>query len=156
MHLNDEESSLSAILQAVRGVHAALRLLNENDLRQWLEFEAIILQAAEGVKQRRHELRDLLAQALNILPEEVTLSRIIVATEGSLRGRIERKRKTLAEMSAEMDRLNRQNAAMIRQSSELMQSIIGRLTGVTVVGGSYNAHGGMDVPPPKSLVQWGG
>lgn len=156
MHLNDEEATLKAMVQAVRGVHSALKELKENDLRQWLEFEEIVLQAAEGMKQRRNELRHLLSHVLNIAPEDVTLSGIMASTEGSVRLKVERVRKALSEMSAEMNRLNQQNAAMVRQSSELTQNIIRRLTGVSPAGGSYNAHGGLDVPPPKSLVKWGG
>jgi hypothetical protein len=156
IHLDNEKTSLEEMLQAVRGVHTALKNLNDVELRKWLDHEAVILQAAEGVKQRRQELRNLLARELRIRPDEVTLTRIIDSTEGGLRDEIERKRKTLSEMSIEMNKLNQQNAAMIRQSAELTRGIISRLTGTPQVSGSYNSHGGLDVPPPKSLVQWGG
>ncbi|MEK6257862.1 MAG: flagellar protein FlgN [Planctomycetota bacterium] len=155
-HLHDEEASLVAMLQAVRDVHGALRHLNDDKLRQALEDEARVLKTAEGLQQRRSLLRSELSAVLGVSAEEVTLRRIVAATTGSLRETVEHCRQSLAEMAAEMNRLNRQNAAMIRQSLSITHGIIGRLTGTAAVGESYNADGGRDEAHVGSLVQWGG
>ncbi len=155
-HLRDEEASLAAMLQAVRDVHGALRHLDDDALRQSLEDEARVLRAAEALQQRRRQLRSELSEVLGVPAEETTLRRILSATTGALRETVERCRQSLAEMAAEMNRLNRQNAAMIRQSLSIAHGIIGRLTGTAAVGESYNADGGRDVSHVGSLVQWGG
>jgi len=155
-HLHDEEASLSAMLQAVRDVHGALRHLNDDKLRQAIEEEARVLRAAEGLQPRRCQLRSDLSDVLGVPAEEITLCRILSATTGSLRETVERFRQSLAEMAAEMNRLNRQNAAMIRQSLSITKGIIGRLTGTAAVGESYNAGGGKEEAHMGSLVQWGG
>lgn len=155
-HLHDEEASLSAMLQAVRDVHGALRHLNDDTLRQALEEEARVLKAAETLQRRRSQLRSELSVVLGLPAEETTLRRIVAATTGSLREAVERCRTILAEMAAEMNRLNRQNAAMIQQSLSITHGIIGRLTGAAGVGESYNADGGRDEAHVGSLIQWGG
>ncbi len=155
-HLHDEEASLVAMLQAVRNVHGALRHLNDDKLRQSLDEEARVLQTADGLQQRRCQLRSELSAVLGVPAEEITLRRIISATTGSLRETVERCRQSLAEMAAEMNRLNRQNAAMIRQSLSITHGILGRLTGTAAVGESYNADGGREEAHVGSLVQWGG
>jgi hypothetical protein len=155
-HLHDEEVSLSAMLQAVRDVHGALQHLNDDRLRQSLEQESQALQGAEDLRQRRCQLRSDLSTAIGVPAEEATLRRIISATSGTLRETVERFRQSLADMAAEMNRLNRQNAAMLRQSISITRGIISRMTGVAAAGESYNAGGARDEAHVGSLVQWGG
>ena len=155
-HLLDEETSLTAMLQAVRAVHSALRQLNDETLRQAIEDESRVLKTADSLQQRRSQLRSELSAVLGVPAEETTLRHVISATTGSLREAIERCRQSLAEMAAEMDRLNRQNAAMIQQSLSITHGILERLTGTAAVGESYDAHGGREEAHVGSLVQWGG
>jgi flagellar FlgN protein len=155
-HLQDEEASLAAMLRAVRDVHSALRQLDDDALRQALDDEISVLKTAESLQQRRRQMRSELSDVLGVSAEEATLGLIVSATAGSLRETVTRCRQSLAEMASEMNRLNRQNAAMIRQSMSITQGIIGRLTGTAAVGESYNADGGREEAHVGSLVQWGG
>ena len=160
-HLSAEESSLAAMLHAVQNVHNALRHLNDDQLREALEEESLAIAGASELQQQRWDLRVALAAALGIERDEATLGRVLtVATgalrEGALREGVARFRKSLAEMSTELERLNRQNGAMIRQSLSLTRGIIGRLTGQRTAGDTYNAEGNRDEVHVGSLVQWGG
>ena len=65
-------------------------------------------------------------------------------------------RNRLTEMSTELARLNRQNAAMIRQSLDLTRGIIGELTGHGPHFDSYNASGKSETGHVGPVMQWGG
>ena len=130
--------------------------MNDEEFRQSLDNESRAIQAAETLQQRRHQMRTELANVLGVSAAEATLRRVIAMTTGSLRETVERCRQSLAEMASELDRLNRQNAAMIRQSLSIAHGIVGRLTGTAAVGESYNADGVREEAHVGSLVQWGG
>lgn len=155
-HLSAEESSLAAMLHAVQNVHNALRHLNDDQLREALEEESLAIAGASELQQQRWDLRVALAAALGIERDEATLGRVLTVATGALREGVARFRKSLAEMSTELERLNRQNGAMIRQSLSLTRGIIGRLTGQRTAGDTYNAEGNRDEVHVGSLVQWGG
>ena len=155
-HLTAEESSLAAMLGAVRSVHQALRHLDDDRLREALESEAQIIAAAGALQQQRGAVREELAAALGVAQQEATLGRVVAATTGALRDSVDRFRKSLAEMSVELEKLNRQNGAMIRQSLALARGIIGRLTGQRAVGDSYDAGGNREEAHVGPMVQWGG
>ncbi len=155
-HLSAEESSLAAMLHAVQNVHNALRHLNDDQLREALEEESLAIASASELQQQRWDLRVALAAALGVERDEATLGRVLTVATGALREGVARFRKSLAEMSTELERLNRQNGAMIRQSLSLTRGIIGRLTGQRTAGDTYNAEGNRDEVHVGSLVQWGG
>ncbi len=155
-HLSAEESSLAAMLHAVQNVHNALRHLNDDQLREALEEESLAIAGASELQQQRWDLRVALAAALGVERDEATLGRVLTVATGALREGVARFRKSLAEMSTELERLNRQNGAMIRQSLSLTRGIIGRLTGQRTAGDTYNAEGNRDEVHVGSLVQWGG
>lgn len=154
-HLNDEEESLVSVLEAVRALHQSLRELDGEALSQALQCEAEALRDAEGLQQRRQQIRADAAGELGVKPQDLTLGLLAEQATGELQTSLVESRQKLASMSAEMDRLNRQNAAMIQQSLTLMRGIVNRLTR-TVAADSYNAGGVRDEPHVGSLVQWGG
>jgi hypothetical protein len=155
-HLSDEEQTLVAVLEAVQQLHHSLRHLDGEALATALQNESAALRAAEGMQSRRQQIRMEAASELGVSPEDFTLGLLATRTTGELQASIVASRQTLTEMSAEMDRLNRQNAAMIQQSMSLMRGIVGRLTGTAASGESYNAGGAREEAHVGSLMQWGG
>ncbi|MBI5756899.1 MAG: flagellar export chaperone FlgN, partial [Planctomycetales bacterium] len=101
-------------------------------------------------------LRAELAVELRVPPEHVTLQALYECTTGEPSAEIRRFRRRFAEISAEVSRLNRQNAAIIRQSLDVTTAILGQLTGTTPDAESYNAAGARDETRFGSVVQWGG
>ena len=155
-HLNDEEQSLVTVLDAVRELHESLRQLDGEALSQALQSEASALRDAEGLQHQRQQFRDVAATELKTTPQEITLGLLVQKTTGALQTSVVESRQKLSEMSVEMDRLNRQNAAMIQQSLTLMRGIVGRLTRTGASGESYNADGIREEAHVGSIVQWGG
>ncbi|MBS0203082.1 MAG: flagellar export chaperone FlgN [Planctomycetes bacterium] len=155
-HLTEEERTLIAVLESVRDLHQSLRQLDGEALTLALQNETAALREAEGLQRQRLAFRTETAGAFGLSPHEVTLSALATKTSGALQASVVETRQKLADMSEEMDRLNRQNAAMIQQSLLLMRGIVGHLTGTTFSGESYNAGGAREEAHVGPLVQWGG
>lgn len=155
-HLCDEEQMLVAVLESVRQLHKSLRRLDGEALAIALQNETAALRDAEGLQARRKQVRAEAADELGVAPQEFTLGLLAARTTGELHTSISGARQKLKEMSTEMDRLNKQNAAMIQQSLMLMRGIVGRLTGAVASGESYNADGVREEAHVGSLLQWGG
>ena len=154
-HLTEESDALAAMLTAVRDVHRALMELDDDALYRSLDAEARELSSSVEIQERRHALQDELAALLRIQRQEVTLRRLIQLTAGSVRSSIERLWRQLIEMAAEVDRLNRQNAAMIAQSLSIARGVLGRLTGVPSVTESYTSVGSRAETHTGPVIQWG-
>ena len=154
-HLGDEKETLAAMLQAVRDVHHALINLDDAALQESLQAEARELSSSIAIQSRRLRLQNEFANILHIAPQEVTLNRLVSMTTGSLRESIEQIWQSLLEMAKEVDRLNRQNAALIGQSLAIIRGVVERLAGVSGVGESYNAVGARSGTHVGPLLQWG-
>ena len=154
-HLNQEQAALAEMLSAVRGVHQALRDLDDAALQKSLADEANGLSTSLVIQQQRQQLQQELATVLQIDPREVTLKRLAAATSGTVRDAIESIWRSLKEMASEVERLNRQNAAMIAQSLAIARGVVERLTGVAGVGESYGASGNRAESHVGPIIQWG-
>jgi hypothetical protein len=155
-HLVNEEQTLVAVLEAVRELHLSLRELDGDKLAKALEVETAALRDAEAQQGQRQQFRQEVARELGIAPQDFTLGKLVPRTTGKLQETIVGSRERLSAMSTEVDRLNRQNAAMIQQSLMLMRGIVSRLTRTAGASESYNAGGGRDEAHVGSLLQWGG
>lgn len=156
VHLDDEERSLVAVLEAVRELHRSLRQLDGAALQQALHMELAALTEAKQLQERRQKLRFDAASELGLSPHEFTLGLLARKSGGELQNSVVASRQKLSEMAAEMDRLNRQNHAMADQSTSIIRGIVSHLTGTAGHGESYNAGGARDEAHVGSLVNWGG
>lgn len=155
-HLSAEKSSLTAMLTAVRDVHYALLVLDDEALKRSLEAESRELNSNTSLQARRRQVQSELAARLQLDPQEITLRRLAKITSGPLQDSINQVLNSLAEMAAEVDRLNRQNAAMIGQSLAVARGVIEQLTGSVATSESYNSIGGRAETHVGPLMQWGG
>ncbi len=156
VHLDAEERSLIAVLEAVRELHRSLRQLDGAALQQALQYELAALMEAKQMQERRQKLRFDAANELGLSPHEFTLGMLAKKTSGELQQSVVASRQKLSEMAAEMDRLNRQNHAMADQSTAIIRGIVSHLTGTAGQGESYTAGGVRDEAHVGSLVNYGG
>lgn len=154
-HLTAEIEALTAMLNAVRNVHTALRDLDDDALYESLDVEARELAASAAIQERRHRLQNDLARLLSLQPHEVTIRRLVDLTTGTVRQSIEAAWTQLSLMASEIERLNRQNAAMIEQSLSIARGVLSRLTGGGAVNESYTAVGGRAETRTGPVIQWG-
>ena len=155
-HLREEEKSLAILLVAVREIWHALLNRDGERLTQALQAEADSLQMGESMREKRVAFRQEMAERLQLAPDEVTLSRLDSCVSSETRGELAKCRRRLQDMSDELSRLNRQNSAMIRQSLDLTERIVGELTGGGPHFTSYNATGQTESAHVGSVLQWGG
>ncbi|TXT27399.1 MAG: hypothetical protein FD138_2756 [Planctomycetota bacterium] len=155
-HLRDEEQTLAILLVAVREIRQALLNRDGERLTQALEAEADSFQMGEVMRDKRATLRQDMAARLHIAPEAVTLSRLERCVSAEASGELEKCRQRLQQMSDELLRLNRQNAAMIQQTLDLTERIVSQLTGGGPHFTSYSATGQSESPHVGPVLQWGG
>ena len=155
-HLREEEQTLAVLLVAVREIRHALLNRDGERLTQALQSEADSFQMGELMRDKRNKLRQQLAEWLPAAAEDVTLSSLERAVSAETRGELAKCRQRLQEMSDELLRLNRQNAAMIQQTLELTARIVGQLTGGGPHFTSYNAIGQSESAHVGPVLQWGG
>jgi len=155
-HLHDEEQTLSVLLLAVGEIRQALFTRDGERLTEALHAEADSYQLGEAMRERRTLFRQEMATLLQIDPEEITLSRIDSCVPIELRDEVAASRHRLQEMSDELLRLNRQNAAMIQQTLQLTERIVSQLTGGGPHFTSYNANGRNEPARVGSVLHWGG
>ncbi len=154
-HLREEEQTLAVLLLAVGEIRQALFTRDGERLTQALQAEADSYQIGEAMREKRVTFREEMATLLQIAPEEVTLSRIDRCVPDEARHEVSASRQRLQEMSDELLRLNRQNAAMIQQTLQLTERIVSQLTGGPHFT-SYNANGRNEPAHVSSVLHWGG
>lgn len=155
-HLREEEQTLAVLLVAVREIRHALLNRDGERLTQALQAEVDSFQMGELMRDKRAALRQQLAERLHESAEEITLSSLERVVSAETRGELAKCRQRLQEMSDELLRLNRQNAAMIQQTLDLTERIVGQLTGNGPHFTSYNATGQSESAHVGPVLQWGG
>jgi hypothetical protein len=155
-HLREEEQTLAMLLVAVREIRQALLNRDGERLTQALLVEADSFQRSEGMRDKRMAIRQEWAKRLQVTPAEVTLSRMESVVSPEARDELVMCRQRLQEMSEELLQLNRQNGAMIQQTLDLTERIVGQLTDGGSHFTSYNAAGQSESAHVGPLLQWGG
>ena len=139
--LEKEEAMLSATLESLRAVRSALLQGDLAQLSLALENQQHTAKAATELCQTRARLRDQMAGILGIDPHQATLRLFAERVSENLAARLANYRQRLSGMAAEVDRLNRGNAALIRQSLDLLQRLLSNLTGLEESADRYSSSG---------------
>ena len=155
-HLRDEEQTLAVLLVAVREIRQALLTRDGERLTQALQAEADSFQMGEAMRDRRVAFRQGLAERLQVAPADVTLSFLETCVSAEARSELTKCRQRLEEMTEELLRLNRQNGAMIQQTLDLTERLVGQLTGGGPHFSGYNATGQSEASHTGPVLQWGG
>jgi hypothetical protein len=152
-HLEQEEALLTETVAALREVRAALLSRNLADLDAALARQAAWSHRAGDLKARRADLRHGLAAALGVAPQSVTIPLIAARLPAEARERLAGCRQRLAALAAEVDQLNRANAALVRHSLEFMHRFLVEITGGQSHGPSYTAAGTLCQAACGSLIE---
>jgi hypothetical protein len=143
-HMEQEEAMLQATLDSLRQVRAALLGRDLAELERAVERQVHTARAAEELRLRRAELRGQLAVRLGIDAQAVTLQKVAARLPGENGERLARCRERLKCMAAEIDRLNRGNAALVQHSLEFLHQFLLNVTGGAAVGDRYQPSGRVD------------
>lgn len=152
-HLQQEEAMLAETLDSLQEVRGALRGGGLEALRRALDRQARIAEASSELRARRAALRREMAGALGIAPRDVTLSRLAARLPADVATHLTGCRDRLNRMAAEVDRLNRANAALVGQSLEFLERFLTEITDGDSVGAGYGASGALRAPAIGSLIE---
>jgi hypothetical protein len=126
-HFEQEEAMLAASLEALRAIRQHLLRGDLEGLQQALSQQQQAATTAVELGRRRQLLRARLAAQLGLPVDQVTLRTLADQATGTLRGRLLKSRQRLLDMAADIERLSRGNQALVQQSMELLQKLLGSL-----------------------------
>ena len=139
-HGEQEEAMLAATLQSLRRIRLALTQGDLRALEEALESQAHTARAADELRQRRSELRRHLGAVLRIPPQAVTLQILADRLPADAAEKLGRCRARLRTLAADVDQLNRSNAALVGQSLDFLHRFLVEITGGQA-GQSYTCSG---------------
>jgi hypothetical protein len=152
-HLQQEEALLAETLASLGAVRSALRGGDLESLHAALEQQARIADASSELLGRRARLRSELSYALGVPPDAVTLATLATAAPPDVAGHLRACRERLRGMSAEVDRLNRANAALAAQSLDFLQRFLSEITDTDSAGAVYGPSGSPHAPVAGALLE---
>lgn len=123
-HFEQEEALLDASLDALRGVRRSLIQGDLSGLDEAMGKQQRVAQTAVDLSEARHRLRRRLADQLGVQVDQMTLRALAERCSGSLRDQLLQARQRLSDMATEIERLNRGNLALMRQSIALLQNLV--------------------------------
>lgn len=139
--LEQEEAMLSATLEILRNIRAALVERNQNQLQTALNQQAHTARAASDLRDARTRLRHAIGHTLGIPPEQVTLTMLASHVSEDLASKILSRGRHLTEMARDVNAMNRSNAMLIYQSMNLLEQLLTCLTGRDDGADRYEARG---------------
>ena len=151
-----EESVMASLLNTLREVRSALVKNDMEALSVALERQDEASQASEQVRARRSEILQQAAASLGLPPESLTFKKLAESVGGKVGRSLDGVRQRLAKMSAEVDRLNRANAAMVHQAVDVTRQVLAELTQSDLGCDRYDASGEMEAPISGPIIEMGG
>lgn len=140
-HFEQEQAMLGASLEALREVRQRLLGGDFAGLQRALGRQQQAAGAAAELAQRRRLLRQQLAAELGVSEERATLRALAEQVTGAVRQQLLQFRQRLLETAAEIELVSFGNQALIRQSLELLQRLLGSLSSQGPGTSRYTASG---------------
>ena len=139
-HLTEEEGLLRETRMVLREIRAALLRQDLDALGDALRHQERVAAESTAMQERRLAMRRGLAKALHHPEETIRLSLVAAQLPEVVRNRLLRWRDRLQRDAAEIDQLNRGNAALILHNLDFQQRLLDALTG-DGPGVSYTLNG---------------
>ncbi len=156
LHMQQEEATLTETLATL---HETRKSLLDNNLKAFTDsvrHQAKAADTAAELRATRTQMMQVLSVSLDIPHAELTLKRIGQELPESAAQWIGQCRQRLRAMAEEAQRVNYQNALMIRQSVDLTRNVLSQLTKDEDSGDTYNSAGAKQDPLGDPLIELGG
>jgi len=144
---------LAETLDSLRQVRAALCGGSLDSLKTALDRQARIAHASAELRDRRAGLRREMSAVLGIGPQEVTLMTFAARLPRELSACLTGCRDRLSAMAADVDQLNRANAALVGQSLDFLARFLTEITDGDPGGTGYSSRGATREPVLGSLIE---
>lgn len=152
-HMQQEEAMLTETLESLRQVRAALLSGDLDSLKIALERQTRIAHASAELRERRAGLRREMSTVLGVPPRDVTLLRFASGLPRDITDHLIGCRERLRTMAAEVDRVNRANAALVGQSLDFLERFLTEITDGDPGGAGYTARGASREPALGSIIE---
>jgi hypothetical protein len=123
-HFEKEEAMLDASLQSLCAVRDSLVKANPEGLNEAVKRQQHAARLATELAGARRQLRERMGQMLGVPVEQVSLRMLAERVSGEVQQRLWRCRERLAAMARKIERINRGNIGLIRQSMDLMGRLL--------------------------------
>ncbi|MCR9116207.1 MAG: flagellar protein FlgN [bacterium] len=130
-----EERAIEPALAALRELRSALVAGDMTQVSELLSQESSA-EPATDMTASRAQFRRRVGTLLSLPQEEVTVRRIAEWASPEQREQLLERRKRVAELANEVDFLGRANAALLRQSMDMLNMALSQITG----GGSSDCY----------------
>lgn|GEM_PF-2890337 len=144
---------LTSTLEMLRNIRAALVTRDQTALVEALDSQQRSEQSAGELHAARELVRQRISNSLGVAPADATLQRLSVQVSGDLRVRLANGRRRLADLTVEIDSINRCNAVLVQQSMGLLNQVLFCLTGQDASSQRYGASGHMASGGAGSVIQ---
>ena len=144
---------LDASLQSLHAVRESLVKANLESLNDAIQRQQHAARSAAELAQTRRQLRGRMSQVLGVPAERVSLRILADRVSGDVQQRLWRCRERLAAMAAEIERINRGNIGIIRQSMDLMGRLLESLGDDSGGTSRYTSRGEMESGGSGSFLQ---
>lgn len=152
-HFEREEAMLDASLESLRAVRDNLVKADPAGLNEAIQRQQQAARSAAELARARRQLRNRMSQVLGVPAEQVSLRMLADRVSGEIQERLWRCRQRLAAMAGEIERINRGNVGLIRQSMDLMGRLLESLGGEHSGTSRYTSRGEMESGGSGSFLQ---
>ena len=152
-HFEKEEAMMDASLQALHAVRESLVKADPAGLNQAIQGQQRVARSAAELSRARQQLRRRMGQVLGVPAEQVSLRILAERVSGEVRERLRRCRERLAAMAGDIERINRGNIGLVRQSMDLMGRLLESLGGEDGGTSRYTSRGQMETGGSGSFLQ---
>lgn len=152
-HLQQEEAMLTSTLEMLRRIRESLVTRDHDALSAALQEQERSQKSAFDLQLAREQIRVRISASLGVSPAEATLHQLALRVSGELQERLASGRRRLAELTNEIDAINRCNAVLVQQSMGLLNQVLYCLTGEEQTSQRYGASGHMATGSPGSVIQ---
>lgn len=152
-HLRREEEVLRDKRETLRSVRAALVGGPADALDALRESQEEAARATERLRVERDRFRWLAGELLQLPPETVTVRRVVDALPEDERGPVRAAWSRLLDLATEVEKLNRDNAAVIDYCLGFTRSCLLDITGGGRSAGRYGPGGAHLEAPCGSLLE---
>jgi flagellar biosynthesis/type III secretory pathway chaperone len=152
-HLRSELATLQSFVHLVTSIQTTLGTEPRSDLSSYQQAQQQLAEESAALGERRRQLQSRIAAATGLDPQHASIRRLIDTLPEPAARPLAELRQQLLETHESIGRLTRSNVLLLRQSMDLVQSILFNLTGGGTTPTTYTANGQIDPAQRVNLVR---
>ena len=144
-----EVATFQRLLETLEREQQALIHHEVETLKAVVEVQHRLMEEAAALEKARDRIVDRLSASLQEDRASLTLKRLVERVQGPHSERLREMRETLIALQEKIQKANRHNALLIKQSMKYVDKSMQILTGGSSCGGVYVQSGKVENPSPS-------